>query len=49
MIFTVRNPVVQKVEIMNNKVQEIPKDGHGIGLSNVESVVEKYGGTFVIS
>ena len=49
LIFTVRNPVVQKVEITDNKVQVIPKDGHGIGLSNVESVVEKYDGTFVIS
>ena len=49
MIFTVRNPVVQKVEITDNKVQGAQQGGHGIGLSNVESVVEKYGGTFAIS
>lgn len=49
MIFTVRNLVVQKVEITDNKVQGAQQDGHGIGLSNVESVVEKYGGTFAIS
>ena len=49
LILTVRNPVVQRVEITDNKVQGAQKDGHGIGLSNVESVVEKYGGTFVIS
>ena len=49
LILTVRNPVVQKVVITDNKVQGVQKDGHGIGLSNVESVVEKYGGTFVIS
>lgn len=49
MIFTVRNPVVQKVEITDNKVQGAQQDGHGIGLSNVENVVEKYGGTFAIS
>ena len=49
MIFTVRNPVVQKVEITDNKIKGTSIDGHGIGLSNVESVVEKYGGTFAIS
>lgn len=49
LIFTVRNPVVQRVAITDNKVRGVPKDGHGIGLSNVESVVEKYGGTFAIS
>lgn len=49
LILTVRNPVGQRVEITENRVQGVQKDGHGIGLSNVESVVEKYGGTFVIS
>ena len=49
LIFTVRNPVVQKVEITDNKIKGTSIDGHGIGLSNVESVVEKYGGTFAIS
>ena len=48
LVLTVRNPVVQKVAITNNKVLGTQKDGHGIGLSNVESVVEKYGGTFAI-
>ena len=49
LILTVCNPVVQRVEITDNKVRGEQKDGHGIGLSNVESVVEKYGGTFAIS
>lgn len=49
LIFTVRNPVEQRVVITDNKVQGVQKEGHGIGLSNVESVVEKYDGTFVIS
>ncbi len=49
LILTVRNPVVQRVDITDNKVKGAQKDGHGIGLSNVESVVEKYSGTFAIS
>ena len=49
LVITVRNPVMQRVAITDNKVQGTQKDGHGIGLSNVESVVEKYGGTFAIS
>lgn len=48
-ILTVRNPVLNKVEILENKVLIPSQDGHGIGLPNVEIVVEKYGGTFVIS
>ena len=49
MIFTVRNPVVQKVEIEDNRVQRSSKDGHGIGLSNVQGVIEKCDGSFAIS
>ena len=49
LILTVCNPVVQRVEITDNKVRGEQKDGHGIGLSNVESVVEKYSGTCAIS
>lgn len=48
-IITVCNPVTSKKEIEDNKVLGIQKEGHGIGLSNVESVVEKYNGSFVIS
>lgn len=49
LILTVRNPVVEKVMIKDNIVQGVQKDGHGIGLSNIESVVENNGGTFAIS
>lgn len=49
MIFTVRNPVVQKVEIEDNRVKNNSNNGHGIGLSNVLDVVEKYDGSFAIS
>ncbi len=49
LILTVRNPVVEKVMIKDSIVQGVQKDGHGIGLSNIESVVENNGGTFAIS
>ncbi len=48
-MLTVRNPVREKVEITDNKVQSEPSDGHGIGLLNVEKTVRKYGGDFAIS
>ena len=48
-ILTVRNPVLDKVNIMGNKVLKPSQDGHGIGLSNVEEVVERYGGSLAIS
>ena len=49
LIFTVRNPVVKKVDIEDNKVQKNIKNGHGIGLANVFNVVKKYDGSFAIS
>ena len=49
MIFTVRNPVVQKVDITDNHVQNGSRDGQGIGLSNVQGVIDKYDGSFAIS
>ena len=48
-ILNVRNPIMQKVAIENNKVITPSQDGHGIGLSNVELIAEKNGGTFAIS
>lgn len=48
-IFTVRNPVVQKVDITDNHVQNGSRDGQGIGLSNVQGVIDKYDGSFAIS
>lgn len=47
-ILNVRNPVGNKVEIVDNKVTQPSQEGHGIGLSNVESVAEKNGGSFAI-
>ncbi len=48
-MLTVRNPVREQVRIKRNKVQTEVTEGHGIGLSNVENVVRKYGGDFAIS
>ena len=48
-MLTVRNPVREQVRIKDNKVQSEATEGHGIGLSNVENVVRKYGGDFAIS
>lgn len=49
LILTVRNPVCERVEIEDNKVIKPVMDGHGIGLKNVEAVVEKNNGSFAIS
>lgn len=44
-ILSIKNPVLVKVQIVDNKVQANPKSGHGIGLKNVEAVAEKYDGS----
>lgn len=48
-IFSVKNPVVEKVQITDGIVLDSNGGMHGIGLSNVKAVVDKYGGDFVIS
>lgn len=49
MIFSVKNPVAEKVRIMDNIVLDSDEGMHGVGLSNVKAVVDKYGGDFAIS
>lgn len=49
MIFSVKNPVAEKVRIMDNIVLDPDEGMHGVGLSNVKAVVDKYGGDFAIS
>ena len=49
MILSVRNPVREKVEIIDNIVQKEHGSGHGIGLLNVRSVVEQYDGDLVLA
>ena len=48
-ILSVKNPVLEKVQITNGIVLDSNGGMHGIGLSNVKAVVYKYGGDFVIS
>ena len=49
MILSVRNPVREKVEIIDNIVQKEHGSGHGIGLLNVRSVVEQYDGDLALA
>ena len=46
----VKNPVLEPVRIENNTVQttKINREFHGLGISNMKSIVEKYDGTFSI-
>ncbi|MDE7333596.1 MAG: GHKL domain-containing protein [Lachnospiraceae bacterium] len=48
-IFSVKNPVVEKVQVTDGIVLDSGGEMHGVGLSNVKAVVEKYGGDFAIS
>lgn len=48
-IFSVKNPVAEKVRIMDNIVLDSDEGMHGVGLMNVKAVVDKYGGDFAIS
>lgn len=46
MVLSVQNPVLVPVEIKNNYIQTSKKDkkSHGIGLKNIQMVLDKYGG-----
>lgn len=47
-VFSVKNPVLEDVVIDGNSVVKEYEPGHGIGLSNVWDVTEKYDGSFGI-
>ena len=51
LVLSIRNPVYSPVRIINNTIITSKKDSiqHGIGLSNVDFVIKKYGGTSVIT
>jgi len=49
LIFSVKNPVVEKVQIAGGAVLESGGSRHGIGLMNVKAVADKNGGDFAIS
>ena len=48
LIFSVRNPVVEKVQVADGIVLDSDGGMHGVGLMNVRAVVDKYGGDFAI-
>lgn len=47
----VRNPIKDEIKIENNQIQtsKKEKENHGIGLINIERVIEKYDGKFIVS
>ena len=49
LIFSVKNPVAEKVQVTDGVVLGSSGGMHGVGLMNVKAVAEKYGGDFVIS
>ncbi len=49
LIFSVKNPVVEKVQVTDEIVLDSSGGMHGVGLMNVKAVVDKYGGDFAIS
>ncbi|MBD5545334.1 MAG: GHKL domain-containing protein [Lachnospiraceae bacterium] len=48
-IFSVKNPVAEKVQVTDGIVLDSGGGMHGVGLMNVKAVVDKYGGDFAIS
>lgn len=49
LIFSVKNPVAEKVQVTDGIVLDSGGGMHGVGLMNVKAVVDKYGGDFAIS
>ena len=49
LIFSVRNPIVEKVQATDGIVLDSSRGMHGVGLMNVKAVVDKYGGDFAVS
>ena len=44
-----KNPVSDEIEIVGNAVVKEYEPGHGLGLTNVSDVAEKYDGSFAVS
>ena len=48
-IISVKNPIAEKIQIVDNMVLDSEGRKQGIGLINVKTVTEKYAGSFAIS
>ena len=50
-ILSVKNPCVRDVVIRENRIETTKegKESHGFGLSNIERVAKKYGGSLKLS
>ena len=48
-IFSIKNPILEKVTIVDNSIVDKIPEGHGVGLINVRDAIDKYGGSFAIS
>lgn len=48
LIFSVKNPVTEKVSVVDGMVACSGGETHGIGLSNVKAVADRYGGDFAV-
>ncbi|MDE5698059.1 MAG: GHKL domain-containing protein, partial [Lachnospiraceae bacterium] len=49
LIFSVKNPVAENVQVTEGIVLDSNGEMHSVGLTNVKEVVDKYGGDFAIS
>ena len=49
LVCSVKNPVSEDVKIVGNVVVKEYEPGHGLGLTNVRDVTEKYDGSFGIN
>ena len=48
-IISVKNPIAEKIQIVDNMILDSEGKKQGIGLINVKTVTEKYAGSFAIS
>lgn len=49
LLCAVKNPVTERVKIVNNVVQAKAEPGHGLGLLNVKELADRYDGELILS
>ena len=48
LIFSVKNPVAENVQVTDGVVLDFSGGMHGVGFMNVKAVADKYGGDFAV-